>query len=505
MRRTRTAALAAALLLMSACSDDRSPTVPDVSASPSLAIAADLAPSGPSGVPGFRFGPPIVHEPLDAAAADASLLDLLAVEICKWPDSACSESVVRRLTQDGSGPARLHVDGEGVYHVVWQSRADGASPGDVYRVRVLASGAELGHVDVEASRGSRGSGSDPDGPVRITAGSALPIAFVVEEGVGMRAGSAGGTVVLANGLVTLNVPPGAVPADVFFTAVPMTNPPIGGKAWVPGTAWDFGPDGIEFAAPVVMTIHYDPADVPSGVDESELRIHKLVDGELKQQNAGLVDLVNHSASAEVNGFSVYVVVPRDPDNPKDVLPPEIRSIQFLDPASGTFESAVTLDAGSADADLTTRLTLTDDGAGVASMHVEWESPSGRQLRVLCYRGGPPESGVDTNGEWLCTTTFAQHAEAGLWRPHFIRVTDKINNEVDYTPRAEGFCDLTGTNCLTDLPSITIESSVQDLTPPVVTSLGVSLDVLPRSFASSIDLDAAGVRARSSWASRHPTT
>ena len=33
-----------------------------------------------------------------------------------------------------------------------------------------------------------------------------------------------------------------------------------------------------------------------------------------QQDAGLVDLDEHTVSAEVTGFSVFVVLPRDPDN-----------------------------------------------------------------------------------------------------------------------------------------------------------------------------------------------
>ena len=52
----------------------------------------------------------------------------------------------------------------------------------------------------------------------MNAGSTLPVTFVVEKGVGARAGAAGGTITLANG-VRLTFPAGALPNDVFITGV----------------------------------------------------------------------------------------------------------------------------------------------------------------------------------------------------------------------------------------------------------------------------------------------
>ena len=79
---------------------------------------------------------------------------------------------------------------------------------------------------------------------------------------------------------------------------------------IAGTAFAFGPDGIVFSEPVMLTIGYDPANVPQGVPEAELRLHKLVDGGYVEVDAGAVDVTNHTVSGTINGFSVFVILQR---------------------------------------------------------------------------------------------------------------------------------------------------------------------------------------------------
>ncbi|MFQ5524552.1 MAG: hypothetical protein ACE5F5_13430, partial [Acidimicrobiia bacterium] len=105
------------------------------------------------------------------------------------------------------------------------------------------------------------------------------VPFRVEEGLAEPVGPGGGTVTLAGGDLVIDIPAGAVADDLVITAVPTTELPPDGPPVVPGTAWDFGPDGLVFDEPVTLTLSYDPADLPPDTDESELRIHKLVDGE----------------------------------------------------------------------------------------------------------------------------------------------------------------------------------------------------------------------------------
>ena len=278
---------------------------------------------------------------------------------------------------------------------------------------------------------------------------------------------------------------------MFLTAEPAGNIPPAGQPLIPGTAWDFGPDGLVFATPVVMTIAYDPSNVPQGVAQSELRIHKLVNGSYEQQDAGLVDLVNHTVLAEVDGFSVYVIIVRDPLNLEDIEAPVVRAIEVRNVSSPTFGSATTLDVSSGDATLFTRVTLTDNGAGVNWIDLRWMSPAGRQVRFPCYRGGPPNSGSDTNGEWECTAVFPQHTEPGLWRPQVVWIRDNVQNQAIFVEQVIGFCQTTPpANCLTNLPQVTVNSATPDLNPPVLQSFAVSLDVQPRAFSQSVSVDAS---------------
>ena len=271
---------------------------------------------------------------------------------------------------------------------------------------------------------------------------------------------------------------------------------------VPGTAWDFGPNGLHFAHPVVMTIAYDPAQLPPGVDESELRIHKLVNGTYEQQNAGLVDLVNHTVSAEVNGFSLYVVIPRDPNNPEDVVAPDVRAVEFLDPGTGTYGPSLTLDVSSGDATYTTRVHITDNITGVAYLDVQFISPTGRQALSPCRTAAPPTSGNDTNGMWECQNDFAQFSEAGTWSLIGVYVTDKINNYTIYNQQ-NGFCDTQSGQCIPVLPQLTIVDATPDIDPPVLLSMDVSLDTQPRAFLPSVSVDAAA-GGQTIWFGMHAT-
>jgi len=470
-----------------ACGDGRAPTAP---LEPKLSPALGSVPlSGLTGVDGFHFTPPIGSGPAPAADLDGSLLDLLAVEICKWTGTACVQPLVRRITSQTESPEQLRLTETSIYRALWKTEKDGLDPERTYRIRILASGGELGHVDVDVVASGKDALGGPTEPVRLTRGSTLSIGFVIEQGLGERVGSQGGTVELADGVVTLDLPPGALTQDIFITAVPATDLPPGLPPVVPGTAWDFGPDGLVFAHPIVMTIRYDPAQLPPGVVESELRIHKLVNGSFEQQDAGLVDLVNHTVSAEVDGFSVFVVFPRDPLNPEDIEAPVVRALEVLDPATGTFGNAITLDVSGADAVLTTRIHITDNITGVGLIDIRWSSPTGRQLRFPCFTGAPPDEDSDTNGKWICQAIFPQHAEGGTWRAQFIAIRDKINNSAFYFQGPGGFCEQTGTSCI-NLPQITVTSASPDLDPPVVQSLGVSLDVQPRMFGPSVSVDAS---------------
>lgn len=138
--------------------------------------------------------------------------------------------------------------------------------------------------------GSAGGLAAPAGP--IAGGAAIT--------------SAGGSVAGLGGAATLTVPAHAVAAAVTLTATEETTAPLD-PAVVAGTAVRFAP-AVTFAAaaPAALTIRYDPARRPSGVAESDLRVHQLVDGAWLPMG-GSIDTSAHVARVLVTGTGAYAV------------------------------------------------------------------------------------------------------------------------------------------------------------------------------------------------------
>lgn len=98
--------------------------------------------------------------------------------------------------------------------------------------------------------GSSSSSSTPivnDGPIAITA-----VGTPVGNPVSKIIGAAGGTLVSADSVVELNIPPGALSSDVNVTIQPVTNEAPGGI----GLSYDFLPNGTVFSTPATATFHY---------------------------------------------------------------------------------------------------------------------------------------------------------------------------------------------------------------------------------------------------------
>jgi hypothetical protein len=73
------------------------------------------------------------------------------------------------------------------------------------------------------------------------------------------------------------------------------------------SAYTFAPEGIFFAAPVYVTIAYDPTAIPSGVAESSLRAAKLSNSAWDGLVVSSVDTSAHAATGLLTGFSTYAV------------------------------------------------------------------------------------------------------------------------------------------------------------------------------------------------------
>ena len=121
-----------------------------------------------------------------------------------------------------------------------------------------------------------------------------PAAFVV--------GTVGGTVAIGNA-AKLVFPADALAADTTIGIAPHTMAAADADL-VPGTAWDFTPDGVHFAKPVQVALRWDPNALPQGTDPSRLAlVHLLDDGSRMIADGLSVDLAAHVATGTSTWWS----------------------------------------------------------------------------------------------------------------------------------------------------------------------------------------------------------
>ncbi len=117
-------------------------------------------------------------------------------------------------------------------------------------------------------------------------------------------GPNGGDVTAAGGLITLSFPAGALAEEVEITVAAVTDVPAD-PCLVSGTCFEFGPDGTEFAEPVPLTIAYEETSIPTDVDESTLRLCKIVGTSWEVVGGFTLDPEANTVSAPLHGFSSY--------------------------------------------------------------------------------------------------------------------------------------------------------------------------------------------------------
>ncbi len=366
------------------------------------------------------------------------------------------------------------------YAVKWKTQKSDLDPSADYRIRVLASGVELGHADVDVvKKGKELKNVNTGEFIPLKNGRTLPIKFRVEEGAIAQVGAGGGQTELAGGQVMLDIPAGAVGGPIAVDAVPVTDPSTlpPSPTPIPGTAFDLQPDGTVFAEPIRLTISYDPAMLSPGVPEAELRIHKLVNGEYVQLDAGLVDLANKTVSGLTDGFSIYVLLQRlFPGSPTDITLPQVGLVTVQDPQSGMFGDAAAIDVSASGVALTFRVSATDDISGVNFVSIAYLSPtrSPTSGQAQSCASLVPSSGSDTNGKWECQIAWPQYSEPGPWQ---LRVTarDQAGNFASYRIATGNTLCTTGGECLTPpLPIVVVSSNPFDQGPPAIVEAGFGL-------------------------------
>ena len=344
-----------ALTVFVACTD-RETTSPVLSP---LSQISDAVHSG--GNAHFFFLPPLGPALTGSGTFDASLSPV--VQICVLGTSGCLMPLVAEFTmtsEPGSETVRVNPADQN-YIVNWRTDQFSLDPAKIYRIQVLVAGTMLGFADVDVVGTAKEAKNVQTGQfVPLVNGTTLPIKFRIEVGAVFVVGQTGGSITAQGGNVTLTVSDGALTQPIGITVAPSTGYPSD-PGLVLGAEYDFGPTGTKFARPVRLQIAYNPSSIPSGVDENELRLHKVVGGQWVEVFGSEVELGLHAVGGDITSFSQYGVVKGK----------KVGSVE-VSPASATVVAGCTVQLTA---------TVYDPSGNPISRPVNWSTSSNSVARV----------------------------------------------------------------------------------------------------------------------------
>jgi hypothetical protein len=179
MVRTFRGTAALAVLVLIGCAERSS--ILDTPAPAEVVAAA--SPGASAWAPGFHFLPPLVSGPVRATGAFDPGADP-AVEICQWSGAGCVEGGYSASFTGASRPAVTVDARDENYKLHWVTRGLNLPAGELFRVRVLRSGTELGHIDVQVVGRGNEARQVPAGRVVLLKDTPLMIKFRIEVGTG---------------------------------------------------------------------------------------------------------------------------------------------------------------------------------------------------------------------------------------------------------------------------------------------------------------------------------
>jgi hypothetical protein len=117
--------------------------------------------------------------------------------------------------------------------------------------------------------------------------------------------SAGATVATSDGKATLVVPAGALLNKTDITVASVQNVAVPNCTVI--STYQFGPEGTYFLTPAIVKVTYNPAALPSDLNQSHLGLFTEVAAGFGQVASSSVDTVNHVVSGQVSHFSMLCV------------------------------------------------------------------------------------------------------------------------------------------------------------------------------------------------------
>lgn len=114
----------------------------------------------------------------------------------------------------------------------------------------------------------------------------------------------GGTVTSSDGKASVNIPAGALSQEVTMAIAPASNLPSGNV----GAAYEFVPHATTFHLPVTIQIEYDTAALPSGTNELNLRLARMVNNQWQEVPGSSVNTTTNIVSGAATRFGIYGIV-----------------------------------------------------------------------------------------------------------------------------------------------------------------------------------------------------
>jgi hypothetical protein len=142
----------------------------------------------------------------------------------------------------------------------------------------------------------------------------------VEVRDGQVVGPAGGFFSALDGSVSIGIPAGAVASARNISVKAATDSPSA-RRLMPGTVYELGPSGIQFATPVTIAIKYDPSKILPDSPESGLQLYEALNGAWQVVPGSSVDPSTKTVSGAVSHFSIYGILMQPIVDTVRVLPP----------------------------------------------------------------------------------------------------------------------------------------------------------------------------------------
>lgn len=134
-------------------------------------------------------------------------------------------------------------------------------------------------------------------------------------------GPDGGTIAAKDGGVRLDVPAATLWWDTTLTILASPECPADERL-VPGTCYEFFPDGTRFYTPAQLTISYGGGVLPPGATEADLAVHKVIGDAWYMVADSVVDADANTVTAPIGSLSTYAVAvaARGPINVSEYMP-----------------------------------------------------------------------------------------------------------------------------------------------------------------------------------------